>query len=122
MGRMLEMLEQFLLQELELYGDSLLPRATLNDVSDTKSDIQEAEPWQGAETLEELHQAIRSCTKCSLSKLRHQFVFGEGDPNARIMLIGEAPGEDEDRLGRPFVGEAGELFKQNACRHQAAAQ
>ncbi|MFA6134653.1 MAG: uracil-DNA glycosylase [Phycisphaerae bacterium] len=53
---------------------------------------------------------VRACTKCCLSKGRTQTVFGEGDPGARLVFVGEGPGEEEDRTGRPFVGRAGELL------------
>jgi DNA polymerase len=53
---------------------------------------------------------IQNCTKCSLAKTRTHFVFGQGNPNADIMFIGEAPGRDEDVQGYPFVGKAGQLL------------
>jgi DNA polymerase len=53
---------------------------------------------------------VRGCVKCRLSQSRTQTVFGEGSPDAQVMFIGEGPGSDEDRLGRPFVGRAGELL------------
>jgi DNA polymerase len=58
----------------------------------------------------ELKQAVPACTACSLHKGRKQTVFGVGDENADWMLIGEAPGAEEDRLGEPFVGQAGKLL------------
>jgi len=58
----------------------------------------------------ELKQAVPACTACSLHKTRTQTVFGVGDENADWMLIGEAPGAEEDRLGDPFVGQAGKLL------------
>ena len=58
----------------------------------------------------ELKQAVPACTACSLHKSRTQTVFGVGDENADWMLIGEAPGAEEDRLGEPFVGQAGKLL------------
>lgn len=58
----------------------------------------------------ELKQAVPACTACSLHKSRTQTVFGVGDENADWMLIGEAPGAEEDRLGDPFVGQAGKLL------------
>ncbi|HJW09759.1 MAG TPA: uracil-DNA glycosylase [Holophagaceae bacterium] len=64
----------------------------------------------GAATLEALQAAIKGCLKCPLGPGRIQFVFGEGDPKARLMFIGEGPGRDEDLQGRPFVGKAGELL------------
>lgn len=58
----------------------------------------------------ELKQAVPACTACALHKTRTQTVFGVGDENADWMLIGEAPGAEEDRLGEPFVGQAGKLL------------
>jgi hypothetical protein len=58
----------------------------------------------------ELKQAVSGCVRCGLSKTRTQTVFGVGDENADWMLIGEAPGAEEDRLGDPFVGQAGKLL------------
>jgi len=64
---------------------------------------------RGAEALEALRQRHdRDCPHCTTATAHTQTVFGEGDPQARLMFIGEAPGETEDRLGRPFVGRAGE--------------
>ena len=58
----------------------------------------------------ELKQPCPGCTQCGLHKTRTQTVFGVGDENADWMLIGEAPGAEEDRLGDPFVGQAGRLL------------
>lgn len=57
-----------------------------------------------------LQEAVHGCTKCALHKTRTQTVFGVGNPAAAWMFIGEAPGADEDRLGEPFVGRAGQLL------------
>ena len=62
------------------------------------------------EDLAAFEQRICACEKCPLAAGRTRFVFGEGDPQAGIMFIGEAPGADEDRSGRPFVGAAGQLL------------
>ncbi len=59
---------------------------------------------------EELATAVRSCTKCPLHATRTNAVFGVGDRRARWMIIGEAPGADEDKQGEPFVGRAGMLL------------
>ena len=59
---------------------------------------------------EELNEAIRGCTACGLCEGRHNVVPGEGDPHAKILFIGEGPGEQEDLTGRPFVGPAGQLL------------
>ncbi|GLH69460.1 uracil-DNA glycosylase [Geothrix rubra] len=64
----------------------------------------------GAGTLEALEAAIQGCLKCPLGPGRIRFVFGEGNPAARLMFVGEGPGRDEDLQGRPFVGKAGELL------------
>ena len=62
------------------------------------------------DTLEAFRLQICDCTCCGLGATRQQFVFGSGDPAAGIMFIGEAPGADEDRVGQPFVGRAGQLL------------
>lgn len=60
--------------------------------------------------LEQFCKKIENCKKCHLAKTRTKFVFGEGSPNAELIFIGEAPGRDEDKQGRPFVGMAGQLL------------
>jgi DNA polymerase len=62
------------------------------------------------DSLEALRAFIGDCRRCKLHKGRNQLVFGEGSPRARIVFVGEGPGRDEDREGRPFVGEAGRLL------------
>lgn len=61
-------------------------------------------------SLAELQAEVKSCIACPLHQTRKQTVFGMGNPGAQLMLIGEAPGANEDRLGLPFVGRAGELL------------
>jgi DNA polymerase len=61
-------------------------------------------------TLDELRASMADCRECGLAAGRTNLVFGEGHPRARLMLIGEGPGAEEDRLGRPFVGPAGQLL------------
>jgi uracil-DNA glycosylase family 4 len=58
--------------------------------------------------LRRLEAAIAGCTRCKLSRGRSTIVFGSGDPGARLVVIGEGPGEEEDRQGKPFVGRAGQ--------------
>lgn len=60
--------------------------------------------------LEKLAEEVRQCRKCELGSSRTNAVPGEGNPDARIMFVGEAPGADEDAQGRPFVGRAGKLL------------
>lgn len=66
--------------------------------------------WTNAVSLDELKGKIEKCLRCPLGSTRTKFVFGEGNPNADIMVIGEAPGADEDMQGMPFVGRAGQLL------------
>jgi DNA polymerase len=61
-------------------------------------------------TLPQIVEDIGECTRCKLHKGRHNIVFGVGNPKARLMFVGEAPGEDEDLQGEPFVGRAGQLL------------
>jgi uracil-DNA glycosylase family 4 len=63
-----------------------------------------------AKELERIADEVRKCCKCGLGSSRTNAVPGEGNPNARIMFVGEAPGADEDAQGRPFVGRAGQLL------------
>ncbi len=65
---------------------------------------------QSAKTLEELRAALVAFEGCALKYTATNLVFGDGYPHARVMLIGEAPGADEDRQGLPFVGQSGQLL------------
>src|SRR6201999_282001 len=65
---------------------------------------------EAAPDLEALRVAMASFEGCALKRTATQLVFADGLPGSRIMLIGEAPGEGEDRIGRPFVGRAGQLL------------
>ena len=60
--------------------------------------------------LGKFNEAIRDCQRCPLGKTRTKFVFGVGNPKAKLVLVGEAPGRDEDLQGEPFVGRAGQLL------------
>ena len=63
-----------------------------------------------AATVSELHEALSAFDGCALKKTATNLVFGDGNPEARIVFIGEAPGAEEDRQGRPFVGPSGRLL------------
>jgi len=63
--------------------------------------------------LMELREELGNCTRCSLSEGRNSIVFGDGDPSARVMFVGEAPGFHEDMQGLPFVGSAGKLLSRS---------
>jgi DNA polymerase len=60
--------------------------------------------------LEAVREELGDCRRCPLGSLRHRLVFGEGNPRAELVFVGEAPGADEDAQGRPFVGRAGQLL------------
>jgi len=62
--------------------------------------------------LDELRREAEACERCLLADTRTRVVFGEGDPHADLMFVGEAPGYHEDQQGRPFVGQAGKLLEQ----------
>ena len=61
-------------------------------------------------TLEAIRDEMGDCQRCSLGAVRKNLVFGDGNPGAALVFVGEAPGADEDREGRPFVGRAGQLL------------
>jgi len=61
-------------------------------------------------TLKELGEKVSVCTRCPLAETRANVVFGEGSPRAELMFVGEAPGGEEDKQGKPFVGRAGQLL------------
>jgi DNA polymerase len=64
----------------------------------------------GVETLDQIRAELGDCRRCALSESRRELVYGVGNPDARLVLVGEAPGREEDRRGEPFVGEAGQLL------------
>lgn len=63
-----------------------------------------------SEKLENLRNSFLNCDKCGLASTRTNIVFGDGNPEARLMFIGEGPGAEEDRQGLPFVGRSGQLL------------
>jgi uracil-DNA glycosylase len=127
-------LRRYLEQQRALYGDALVLDVPVHDIptespaplppppvhtSDGDMRRQAAasthvpippERWQGATSLEALREAICTCRACPLGDTRTNFVFGTGNAAADIVLVGEAPGGDEDRVGEPFVGRAGQLL------------
>ncbi len=62
------------------------------------------------QTLEEIRNELGECTRCKLHEGRTNIVFGDGNPNAKLVFVGEGPGRDEDIQGKPFVGRAGKLL------------
>ncbi len=96
----IELTKDYFIQQSELYGKEFY----------TDVDFSFAEKSDGPETLSEFNHDIQNCQNCQLSKSRTQVVFGKGNPQAKLMCVGEAPGYDEDKQGNPFVGAAGQLL------------
>jgi uracil-DNA glycosylase len=86
-----------------------VPAAT---VAEGAGRVAQAEPLDvpGEDEWQRLAEAVRGCTRCALHRGRTQTVFGVGSRTADLLVIGEAPGADEDRQGEPFVGRAGQLL------------
>ena len=74
------------------------------------SEARPAPPQLGTADYEELRETALACTRCRLAEGRKTVVFADGNPDARLMVVGEAPGADEDAAGLPFVGPAGKLL------------
>ena len=94
----------YLRQQAEIYGMELLLDGKL-----IKNPLTTGN-GPSAKDLESFYNEIKDCQLCPLGATRTKFVFGVGNPNADLMLIGEAPGRNEDLQGEPFVGRAGQLL------------
>lgn len=123
-----KLIVEALKDQKEIFGDDLLEVFNLSVPSENNSTneniiMKSSKPeleinppnlfeddFQKSKSLEELFNIIHTCKKCSLGETRTKFVFGTGNPNADIMLVGEAPGAEEDKQGEPFVGRAGKLL------------
>jgi DNA polymerase len=132
MADLLSDIRGILVRERELFGEALLtdpglrgnvtmarPKPELPKRADEPALFElpvpatlpiTGEAWGSAQTLDGLHERICACVKCPLGRTRTNFVFGTGNPAATLMIIGEAPGADEDAQGEPFVGKAGQLL------------
>jgi len=90
------------------------PKGDIQLNSPLKEEKDKTKPSEGKDKkvilLEELYEKNKNCCRCDLCKSRTQIVFYDGDPNSRVMFVGEAPGEEEDRRGKPFVGRAGQYL------------
>jgi DNA polymerase len=93
---------------------SIVGAATSMPPADRNFDARSSDPAPPAAAsqaeLSALEKVVAGCTRCALHATRKQTVFGVGAADARLMIIGEAPGADEDRVGEPFVGRAGRLL------------
>ena len=90
---------------------ALRPATTLLAQENATACINAKEECAKASTLSELKNILDRFEGCSLKFSANSTVFGDGNPNAQVMLIGEAPGADEDRMGKPFVGRSGQLLE-----------
>jgi len=97
---------QSYLQALKLAGVEEIPNSYLPNLDQTSPPPQKTDTFD----LDALKKHIGNCTRCPLHHKRNNVVFGDGNPHAQLMFVGEAPGEDEDRQGLPFVGRAGQLL------------
>lgn len=93
-------INQYLRQTQDIYGDKLYLK--INKQTNIANSSENS--------LDDFNHSINTCQKCQLGNSRTNFVFGVGDKNADLLLIGEAPGEKEDLEGIPFVGRAGKLL------------
>ncbi|TIX66857.1 MAG: uracil-DNA glycosylase [Mesorhizobium sp.] len=75
-----------------------------------KPELPEAAEDDGASTIPELSQVAKACRRCPLWRNATQTVFGEGPDKAKVIFVGEQPGDQEDLAGKPFVGPAGKVF------------
>ena len=111
-SKVLSAAQRYLEQQQDLFGDVMYAdhaRKKKDTVGGT-SIYYPDEPWTSVSSVSELNKQICACLKCPLGHTRVNFVFGVGNPNAKVMFIGEAPGADEDAQGEPFVGRAGQLL------------
>ena len=101
-----------ILEDLQQWGfETVIPLPIDEKIVEVAQLQQDTSPSVGPTTLAELEAGLSGCTLCSLSEQRKNIVFGAGNPQARLVLVGEAPGRDEDEKGYPFVGEAGKLLE-----------
>jgi len=108
MDKLKEEVKRALKIQSEIFGDALFDEKE-NLIPKRKTEVV-AEIWQSAKSLVELNSLICNCMKCPLGDTRKNFVFGSGNPNADVLILGEGPGAEEDEQGLPFVGRSGKLL------------
>lgn len=97
-------------QYLEFYRD--LGVASLYRVAAPEGNTEVPAMAPAGDTLDRILADIGDCRRCKLHQGRNKLVFGSGNPNAKLVFVGEGPGQDEDEQGLPFVGRAGQLLTQ----------
>ncbi len=117
MEKTIEEIENYFKAQKELYGSELFLNGKLSEpslretVAEDKPALQSGSPVpEKPDQLKSFYHEIKDCMKCSLGATRNHFVFGAGSSTADLMLVGEAPGRDEDLQGIPFIGRAGQLL------------
>ena len=100
-------IQDFFNQQKNLFGNELFFQSAeqINNDLDSVYQLQSS-----SDNLNQYCDSIALCQECSLGGTRKNFVFGVGDPNAELMLVGEAPREEDDQEGEPFVGRSGKLL------------
>ncbi|MDZ7261861.1 MAG: uracil-DNA glycosylase [candidate division KSB1 bacterium] len=101
--QILDLTSRYLRQQRELYGEEIFLSSPEKRIL---SRLSPGNSWE----LDEFYHSIQDCQKCELARRRTHLVFGSGNPRAKLMLVGEAPGQEEDVQGEPFVGPAGQLL------------
>ena len=96
--------KRFINQHIELFGNEIY--SNIHKKEDHS--LTKLEPTSGP--ILSFKSSIENCKKCNLGSTRNKFVFGSGDASADLLLVGEAPGQEEDLQGEPFVGRAGKLL------------
>jgi DNA polymerase len=103
-----------MIEELKYYlsylGERGVRSFSFNYISPENDSATSAYKRTDDPDLENIRTEMGDCKLCRLHELRTNIVFGEGNKNARLMFIGEGPGQEEDKSGRPFVGKAGQLL------------
>ncbi len=107
---LLNNVQRYLMQQEDLFGNIVQEEKASPGKGAAAAKGLPDEPWVAADSLDALNAQICECLKCPLGQTRTRFVFGVGDPHSRVVLVGEAPGADEDAQGEPFVGRAGQLL------------
>ena len=113
-------IKEYFLSQQQLYGENIYldyekiaePAPAVITPAKKEEAVSQPAPVKkdNRTQLNQLYLKIRNCQQCALSKQRTKLVFGSGNPDAKIMLIGEAPGYHEDKIGKAFVGKAGQLL------------
>lgn len=113
----LKQISDFFKGQQNLYGDRLLLSKQITEnieeiqyEDEPQSEVKKVSESASTNVLGSYNEQIKNCMLCELGSTRTNFVFGTGNPNAKLMFVGEAPGKDEDLKGEPFVGRAGQLL------------